>query len=162
MTRLAAALAFLFGLASCATPPEPPPPPPKLIDKNPPTVFPSLAELRDYNYRLVRCVPEGSIFLALPELNRLRWEPQEEYGVPYRMSYKNVGPMPPYYLFKATTTAQGVRCRVWIHMTRNVELDKKGKLLLMGKNVHKILHISVIEYEPGFPLRYGKRTDWPQ
>ena len=160
--RIAAALAFLVGLASCAAPQKPPaPPPPKLINKNPPSVFSSLAQLRDYSHRFIKRIPEESIGRALPELNRLTWEPQEEYGVPYPMTSKNVGPMPPYHLFKASMTAEGVLCRVWIHTTRNVDLDKKGKLVLTGTGRHRILHLSLMEYPPGYPSWYGKRTDWP-
>ncbi len=80
---------------------------------------------------------------ALPELNQLTWEPQEEYGVPYPMSSKEIGSMPAHHLFKASMTAQGVLCRVWIHTTRNIDLDSRGKLILTGKGRHKILHLSL-------------------
>jgi hypothetical protein len=162
LRSIASVPALLLCLASCAAPQKPsPPPPPKLIAKNSPTAFPSLAQLRDYNYRLTKRLPEASMDHALPELNRLTWEPQEEYGVPYPLSYKEIGSMPAHHLFKASMTVEGVLCRVWIHTTRNVDLDPKGKLILTGNGRHKILHLSLIEYSPQFSSRYGKRTDWP-
>ena len=162
LRNAASAFAILFVIASCAAPPKPePPPPPKLVAKNRPSVFHTLAQLHDYNYELTHHIPEHSMEHVLPELNLLKWEPQREYGVPYPMEDKEIGPMPEYHLFKASMTAEGVLCRVWIHTTRNVDLDKKGKLVLTGTGRHRILHLSLMEYPPGYPSWYGKRTDWP-
>jgi hypothetical protein len=124
-----------------------------------PTVFNSLGEMRRYNSRLTKQIPEEPISKALRELNLLTWTPPGEPGMPYSLPLRALkNSDPPSQVFTAFMKAEGVDFRAVIQITKNITLDHcPGKLEAVGKAGHRILAVDLIEYDS----KLGIKTCWP-
>lgn len=122
--------------------------------KEPRNHIASLAELRRLNARLAKEIPEQSFGKALAELNHLTWyDPRAgESGLPW--SYPG-GPLTPNHLYEANLDAEGVICRVFLHVTKNIVLNTEGHMVKTGLSRARVLQVRLVDYTA------QKAWDWP-